>query len=534
MGKYVIAYDVGTTGVKTCLFLITTEITLIASASKGYHLYMIGEYGAEQDAEEWWEAMSSTTKKVLKKANISPEEISGISFCSQMQGLVVTDKDGKALRRPMNYLDKRGQEQLKQQMSYGLQISGGNIFKLLPSLYYTKAACVSARDPVWKYKWIEANEPEVFDKIDKIMDVKEYLITRCTGRTIMTEDSAFAFLLYDTRKGHEGWCEPVCKMLGVNMDHLPEIVKSTDVVGGLTKKAAEDLGLCEGTPVFGGGGDASLIGVGAGAVRPGDTYVYSGTSGWVSTVVEKQVLDVFAMIASTVGAQPGLFNYFAELETSGKCLEWCKDHLAEDEAGIYLEKHDVTESTENYEAEFTSLYDYMSQVIDTVPAGANGVIFTPWLHGNRCPVEDPNAGGSFFNIRIENGKNDMFRAVMEGVCFHMRWMLETSEKKVKTSDRIRYVGGGALSDVSSQILADILGRPVETVNSPQNVGAVGAAAVMGVGLGAIGSVGEVHKFIPVAKTFYPNPENKAVYDKTFAVFKHLYHNNKRDFQLLNA
>lgn len=537
MEKFVIAYDIGTTGVKTCLFSIDKTIKLLADASMGYNLYMVENGGAEQDADEWWNAMCVTTEKIMSKAkklNVAPENISGISFCSQMQGLVVVDKEGNALRRPMSYMDQRAKEEIKKGIANGIQIAGANVFKLLPYLYFTGAVSSSVKDPVWKYKWIEAHEPEVFAKIHKWLDVKEYLICRCTGEFVMTQDSAFGALLYDTRKGHEGWCLPICKMLGVNPDHLAKIVKSTDVVGPLTAKAASDLGLVEGIPVFGGGGDASLIGVGAGAVLPGETHVYSGTSGWVSTVVEKQAVDAGAMIAAITGAQPGRYNYFAELETSGKCLEWCKNHIAADEVGIYLEKHDVTECNENYEAEYTSLYDYMSYIIDKVPAGANGVIFTPWLHGNRCPFEDPNAAGMFFNINIDTGKKDLFRAVIEGVCFHKRWMLEAQDKKISTSDTIRFVGGGALSDVTCQILADVLGRKVETVDSPQNVGAVGAAAVIGVGIGAIEDLDKVRDFIPASKTFVPNPSNKAIYDKNFEVFKSLYKNNKKAFAMLNG
>ncbi|NLL62826.1 MAG: carbohydrate kinase [Ruminococcaceae bacterium] len=539
MGVYVIAYDIGTTGVKTCLFEIENEIKLLADATMEYNLYILDNGGAEQDTEEWWEAMCVTTKslfkdKTVKKLKIKPNDIAGISFCSQMQGLVVVDREGNALRRPMSYMDQRAKEEIKKGIAHGIQIAGANIFKLLPYLYYTGAVSSSVKDPIWKYKWIEANEPEIYAKIYRWLDVKEYLISRCTDKFIMTQDSAFSALLYDTRKGHEGWSKQVCKIVDVNYDHLPPIIKSTDKVGGLTAKAAEELGLVPDIPVFGGGGDASLIGVGAGAVKPGATHIYSGTSGWVSTVVEKQKVDGSAMIAAIVGAQADRYNYFAELETSGKCLYWAREHLVLDEIDAYCEKYHVAETRENFEARYTSLYDYLSEVIDTAPAGANGVIFTPWLHGNRCPFEDPNAAGMFFNITIDTGKTDMLRAVVEGVCFHKRWMLEAQERKVKTSDVIRFVGGGALSPVTSQILADVLGRTVETVDSPQNVGAVGAAACIAVGLGIINDIDEVAAYIPATKTYYPNPDNKAVYDRNFAVFKTLYYNNKKAFKALNG
>ena len=274
-----------------------------------------------------------------------------------------------------------------------------------------------------------------------------------------------------------------------------------------------------------------LIGVGAGAVALGDTHIYCGTSGWVTTVVDKNIVDTSAMIAAIVGAQNGKLNYFAELETAGKCLEWVKDHLALDEIDIFLEKTDVASSKESI---FTSLYDYMSHVINKTPAGCGGVIFTPWLHGNRCPFEDPNARGMFFNISLETGKTELIRAVVEGTCMHLRWFLETEDKKTKTSDVLRFVGGGALSDVTSQILADCTGRTVEVVASPQNVGAVGAAVISAVGLGMIGSIEEAKKLVPAKKTFIPNPSLKPIYDKNFAVFKNLYKSNKENFEALNG
>ena len=529
--KYVIAYDIGTTGVKTCLFAIDKTITLLTSAHQGYGLYLLDNGGAEQDVDEWWQAMADTTHQLFTKSDVKPSDIAGISFCSQMQGLVLVDKEGNALRPAMSYMDQRSKQELKDGMGGGLEIEGANIFKLLKSLRITKAASLSVKDPLWKYKWVENNEPEIFKKIHKWLDVKEYLIARLTGRFIMTPDSAYSTFLYDTRKGHEGWSKSLCRTFGVNMDHLPEIIKATDIVGGLTSKAAKDLGLTDGTPVFGGGGDATLIGLGAGAVNVGETHIYSGTSGWVSTILDKQVVDVSSMIASIVAVEEKRFNYFAEMETAGKSLEWVKDHLALDEIGIYLEKKDITFDKEKI---YTSLYDYLTETVKKAEPGSGGVIFTPWLHGNRCPFEDPNAAGMFFNIRLETGKTELIRAVLEGICFHLRWMLECQDKKIKTSQTIRFVGGGALSKVTNQMLADITGRTIEVVENPQNVGAVGAAAVIGVGLGVIEDIKQIKDYIPINDTYISNPQHKEAYDKNYFVFKKIYKSNKNLFKELNG
>jgi xylulokinase len=527
---YVIAYDIGTTGVKTCLFGIDKNIELISDAHQGYSLYIMENGGAEQEEEEWWDAMCSTTKKLFADTAIKPSEIAGISFCSQMQGLVLADRNGIPVRRPMNYMDQRAGREIKEGLAHGIQIAGANIYKLVKSLIITRAASTSVKDPVWKYKWVERNEPENFKRVYRWLDVKEYLIHRCTGRFIMTEDSAFSTLLYDTRRGKKGWSRALCKMYGVRREHLPEIIKTTDRAGGLTEKAAAELGLVPGIPVFGGGGDATLIGIGAGCVEVGDTHIYFGTSGWVSTIVDKQKVDAGRMIAAIVGARSDRYNYFAELETAGKCLEWVKDHLALDEIGIYLEKKHVAQSQE---AIYKNLYDYLMETIKKIEPGAGGVIFTPWLHGNRCPFEDPNAAGIFFNITLDTGKTELIRAVLEGVCYHLRWMLECQEKKIKTSETIRFVGGGALSTITGQILADITGHRIDVVANPQNVGSVGAAAVIGAGLGIIPGLEAIKEYIAAKQVFVPDEKAKAVYDRNFEVFKRLYKANKGSFKALH-
>ena len=526
---FILTYDIGTTGVKTCLFEVDRSIRLIDSTSAGYPLYILEGGGAEQDGEDWWKGMASSTAELFGRVDVSPDQIEGISFCSQMQGVILVDREGVPVHRPMSYMDQRAKEELKKGIANGIQIAGANIFKLIPSLRITGAVTSSVKDPVWKYKWLEAHEPKFKDAY-KWLDVKDYLISRCTGEFTMTEDSAFGTLIYDTRPEGRCWSPEMCRMFDINMDLLPRIIRSTDMVGGLTEKAASDLGLRAGTPVFGGGGDASLIGVGAGCVEKGDTHIYSGTSGWVSTVTDRQLVDVTAMIASVTGAQEGMFNYFAEMETAGKCLEWVRDHLALDEIGVYIKKEGIPS---DYEQRNASLFGYLNEVVKDVPPGSGGVIFTPWLHGNRCPFEDPNVTGMFFGLGLETGKTEMIHAVLEGVCYHLRWMLECQDRKLRTSDPVRFVGGGALAPVTCQMLADILGRTVETVASPQNVGAVGAAAVVAVGLGLIPGLDSIKPFIPMTETYRPNMDHHAKYEPYFRTFKKLYAANRKLFRTVS-
>ena len=321
------------------------------------------------------------------------------------------------------------------------------------------------------------------------------------------------------------------KMYKVNPDHMPEIIDCTDLVGGLTAKAARDLGLVEGIPVYGGGGDTTFVNIGAGCTRVGDTHIYVGTSGWVSTFMDRQTVDINAMITGVLSAKHGYFNYYAELETAGKCLEWAINHLALDEIGVYPYKFTVTDDAESNN---NTLYAYVFDEIAKSPAGANGVIFTPWLHGNRCPFEDSDAGGMFFNIRIENGKRDMLRAVLEGICYHLRWLLECEEKKVKTSDTIRFVGGGALSSVTCQMLADITGRTIETVENTQEVGAIGTALVVAAGIKGVDVLDLSRELVKANYVYIPNPDNKDIYERNYRVFKNLYKSNASNYKNLNG
>ena len=528
---YIIIYDFGTSSVKTCLFEIGAEIRLAASASAGYDLFISDDGGAEQNTEQWWAALCSTTRALFRKSDVKPEEIEGMAFCSQMQGTVLVDERGNALRRPMNYLDQKGVREYRDCMGRGVvKVSGCSLYKLVRNLLVNFAGSTSAKDPVWKYKWVEHNEPEVFKKTYKWLDIGDYLTSRCTGRIVRTADSAFATFLYDTRKGKEGWNKGLLKMYRVNPDHMPEIIDCTDLAGRLTEKAAAELGLVPGIPVFGGGGDTTFVNIGAGCTRPGDTHIYVGTSGWVSTYLDHQTVDIQAMITGVLSAKRGYFNYYAELETAGKCFEWVMEHLALDELGVYLEHTKVTD----VESKYLSLYDYLSEEVGKVPPGANGVIFTPWLHGNRCPFEDAKAGGMFFNLRIENGKRDMIRAVFEGICYHLRWLLECEARRVKTSDPIRFVGGGALSPLTCQMLSDITGRTVETVNNAQEVGAIGTALVVAAGIQGADVLELARRLVKVRQTYTPNPANSAVYERNYRVFKRLYKANVKLFQELNA
>lgn len=535
----VIAYDIGTTGAKTCLYRFADAssggVELAASATVEYGIRFLPGGGAEQDPDDWWRAICSGTRAVL--GGRSSGAVLAAAFCCQMQGLVLVDKDGSPVRPAMSYMDQRASDQKRRGIEGGLTVAGLNLRKLVPSLIVAGGVSASAKDPVWKYQWVRENEPEAFARTHRWLDAKEYLVAKATGRFAMTPDSANATFLYDTRparldeRGLGSWSSAMCRLFGVDPSHLPEVVPPTEVVGPLLPRAAEELGLPPGTPVYGGGGDLSLVGLGSGAVEPGDVHVYMGTSGWVSAVTDRRVVDTDSMIASVMGARAGLYNYISEQETSGKCMEWVRDHLVLDEVGAYLGARDAAQDPD---ARYGSLFELLDESIEAVAPGADGVMFAPWLHGNRSPFEDPNARGAFFNLSLGAGKRSMIRAVAEGIAMHNRWQLESIRRKVGAAGAIRFVGGGARSRSIARIMSDVLGEVVETVGSPQNSGALGAALLCARGLGLVGSLAEAKRLVKPEAVYEPRRELAGLYSDRFQVFKDFYARNKPLFAALNA
>ena len=502
----ILSFDVGTTSTKACLYKIGDAIQLINSVMKEYPIHLSDGGKAEQNPEDWVNALVFTAGKILEETGTTSSSVKGISFSSQMQGLVLTGKDGGPLRPAMSYMDQRAVKE-KEKFGKGLAIDGIPLLKLLKSIMITGIAPTSVKDPIWKYHWVREHEPDLFRKVKYWFDVKDYLIYRLTGNAVCTKDSACATFLFDNRKGKQKWSLPLCRVYGIIPEHLPKIIDSHEIAGYLTEEIARKTGLNPETPVFGGGGDASMIGLGAGAVRDNQAHIYMGTSGWVSVVTDKRTLDIGRKIASITCAIPGRYHYFSEQETSGKCLEWVKNHLALDEIGIYLEKKSVAD---NPESMYKNLFEYLNVVINQTPAGSNGILFTPWLHGNRSPFEDPNARGIFFNISLTNGKRDMIRGVVEGLAYNTLWMLESIEKKVKCRGAIRFAGGGALSGIAAQILADVTGREIEVPANPHNAGALGGAIVASLGLGLVASFRDIPDKIPAEKIYSPDRKNSVI------------------------
>nr|MDO8086436.1 FGGY-family carbohydrate kinase [Candidatus Sigynarchaeum springense] len=519
---YIIAHDNGTSGTKTCLTKITDKVEIVGSHITEYGvIYPEGiAHACEQDPREWWRAICEGTKHVIKQAGITPDQVSGITFSCQTQCSLFVDENGMPLDNAYIWIDGRATKEFEKGIKGGLVISGYNVGKILKWIKYAGGGPASAKDQVWKYKWFQNHKLDQFKKLYKMLDCKDYLVFKCTGNMLTSVDSAAIVWLFDTRPGKFKWSKELCDTARIDIKHLPDVKLSTDSAGELTAAAAGEMGLDPGIPVILGGVDASCIPVGSGAFNLNDTHVYVGTSGWIITGVERRITNISDYEGSVPSAVPGVYNFVGIMETAGACLAWAKDHLAD------LEVQHAREQG-------VSVFKLLDTMVSQTPPGANGVIFAPWLYGNRCPREDTHVRGSFFNINLKTRRREMFRAILEGVSLHTKWMMDKFAKKnVPVTEPIRYVGGGAKSDVWCQIMADVLGKQIQPVKFAQDGGAVGATLIAGVGLGAT-SWKDAKGLVPVGDIYKPNPANRALYDKLYSALVQFHDNNKKLYHVLN-
>ncbi len=360
--------------------------------------------------------------------------------------------------------------------------------------------------------WLKDEEPDRYRSMDCFLDANGYLMYRTTGKMVM-EWSAASTVGMDLKT--KQWMKGVMKYVGLDPAKLPPLVKSTDKVGGLTPEAAGELGLLQGTPVIAGAGDAPCAAVGSGAVREGAGHICMGTSAWLGVVTSRRPKGKCG-VATIHSADPDKSFLIAESETAGGCLEWAARHLYSGDSGA------------------PDVFAIMDRIVDKTPAGSNGLIFTPWMYGERAPIADCNARSTFLNLSGQHTREDMMRAVYEGVAYNTRWLVEiVSSEFGFPLPKLRAIGGGAKSATWMQILADVTHRRIETVPDPKEAGAVGAALVAAVGLGIYPGFEALESVTRVDKTFDPRQENFKAYDPLYDSFRESYGRLRPLYKRLN-
>jgi len=493
MAQFILAHDVGTGGNKAVL--VDTTGKIYSTSFESYSVHYPHQNWAEQNPEDWWGAILKSTQILLQKSGLSSREILAMTFSTQMLGIIPMDSGGSVLRPAIIWLDERAEKQAQELMRKFIS----------PKLFAKLAGAeMCGKDGMPKLLWIKENEPQIYKKMCCFLDVGGYLLFRSTGKMVMEWTGASVFGMNLKKKT---WLTGIFRYVGLDPLKFPPLVKSTAVVGTLTPQAARDLGLLEGTPVVAGSGDAPSAAVGSGSVGEGEGHAYIGTSGWLGVVTTKTPTGKSG-VATIHSSDPEKAFLFAESEMAGGCLEWMAREVYRD-----------TLSAENSAGIFAT----MDSEIAGIPPGADGLIFTPWMYGERVPVSDTRVRSAFINLSANHHKEHLLRAVYEGVVYNLRWSLEIVEKKFGfLLPTLRLIGGGAKSTIWMQILADATRRKVETVNHPQEAGAVGVALVAAVGLGIYPDFESLKMLIQPAQVFEPNPENYEIYDFMFERYKEVY------------
>ena len=494
--KYLIGLDIGTSGTKC---IITDDGgKVIASSTQEYPLYTPKPGWAEQDPQDWWDACVKGLKVILEKSRVDPGDIAGLSYSGQMHGLVALDADNNVIRPAILWCDQRTQAQC----DWITEKAGG----LKGLLTYTNNQMLTGYTG-GKILWLRDEEPDNFAKMKVFVCPKDYIRFRMTGRIGIDVSDASGTGFYDVK--NRRWSDGLIELAGLSKAIFPEAHESTELAGTVTREVAELTGLPEGLNCYYGGGDAVIQTTGAGLVKPGVLGVVIGTSGNVSMALDKYEDNPNGDLQLFCGNEPGLWLAFGCTLTAGGAYRWYRDEMCGEEAA-------------RAKAEGRNVYDVMGEDAETSVPGAHGVVFTPYLTGERCPYPDPNARGSFYGLTLGTKKADITRSVMEGVTYSLRQLVDIMGGFAK-NEKVYASGGGSVSALWRQMQADIFDLPVYTMSAASEGGAYGAIMVAGVGAGIWKNLGEAVSIIKPETETQPNPENQAAYNDTYEIYCKLYH-----------
>lgn len=500
---YLLGIDIGTSGTKTVLF---DEVGYtVASALEEYPLYQPSIGWAEQDPEDWWQATVAGVRSVLAKSGIKASDVGGIGLSGQMHGLVLLDAENKVLRRSIIWCDQRTTAECEQITSI---IGAERLVEITanPALVGFTAS---------KIMWVKNNEPAVFEKAKKILLPKDYIRFRLTGVFATEVSDASGMQLMDI--AGRCWSGEVLSKLGIDRSLLADLYESQEVSAAVSSTGAAATGLAEGTPVVGGGGDQAAGAVGNGIVKPGVISSTIGTSGVVFAYLDRIIIDPKGRLQTFCHAVPGAWHVMGVTQAAGFSLKWFRDNLCKDEMNT-AEQMDVDP------------YVLMDQQAERVRPGSNGLIYLPYLIGERAPHLDSDAKGVFFGLSTVHKKRDMIRAVMEGVGYSLKDCLGIIAGLGVDISEIRASGGGGKSRLWKQMQADIFGKPITTINSSEGP-ALGVALLAGVGTGIYKSVEEAcDAAIQVKNVQQPDMALYNKYSEFYKLYGQLYRSLKNDFK----
>lgn len=502
----VLSADLGTSGMK--LALVGHDGCVTGFENEPVDLLILPGGGAEQVPQHWWDAFGRCAARLAASHPEAFGAVTTVCCSTQAEGTIAVDAAGEPLTNCILWMDMRGEPNLRRQFGGRPAIKGLAASRYARWIRMTGGApSPTGKDQAAHMLWVRDELPAVYEKTAAFLDVLDYLNLRLTGRVVATVDSILTAWVTDNRDPLRVRYDPgLVAGSGIDRDKLPEIVACTDVIGTLTPAAASHLGLPTTVQVVAGAIDTSAAAVGAGTVGAGECHLYLGTSSWIAGHVPAKKTDIVNGLASVPCALPDRYLMIALQATAGGNLNWLRDNVVG--ADDPLVAADVR-------GEFFELSDL---IVPTVPAGSNGVLYTPWIYGERVPVDDLTLRAGLFNVSLHNTRADLLRAVFEGIALNTRWMLGPVNRFLGADvGSLRLVGGGARSNSWTQILADVLGIIVERVEEPVAANARGAGLIGAIGTGAI-TVSDVPGLVRVADTFEPDASHREVYDEAFTTF----------------
>ncbi len=519
--KYILAIDLGTSGPKTAL--VSTRGEVVDYEFEGIELLVLPDGGAEQKPDQWWQAIINTAKRVLEKKWVAVEDIVCVSCTSQWSGTVAVDKNGQALSNAIIWMDTRGSRYIEEITSGLIKIEGYNIRKLKRWLSLTGGAPGHAgKDPIAHILFLKNEFPEIYRQAFKFLEPKDFINLKFTGRYAASFDSIALHWLTDNRNlAQVVYDDQLIRMSGVVREKFPNLKSATDLLGPLKKEVAQELGLNENVQVIMGTPDIHSAAIGSGAVRDFEGHLYIGSSSWITCHVPFKKTDLFHNIASLPSAIPERYFIANEQEAAGACLNFLRDNI------LYHPDQVLNES------KLPDVYKIFDEIAQNTSAGSGGVIFTPWLYGERTPIENDSVRSAIFNIFLRTTRQHLVRAIFEGVAYNSRWLLGYVEKFIQRRlDPIHIIGGGANSNVWCQIFADVFNRTIKQVKDPILANVRGAAFLASVSLGYL-TFNDIPDQVQIANTYKPDPKNHKLYDKLYREFLNLYKQNKKIYKRLN-
>jgi xylulokinase len=414
-----------------------------------------------------------------------------------MMGCVAVDREVRPLRNAIIWADQRGTEEAKLLIEkIGMQ-----------ETYQITGHRAGASYSGAKILWVRKNQPELFAQAHKFLHAKDFIVARLTGKFVTDYSDASGMNLYDLKA--RDWSDLILEAVDLDREQLPELHPSTDIVGEVSSKIAGEVGLKPGTPVVVGGGDGACAAVGAGVVCEGSAYNYIGSSSWIGIATREPIYDPALRTTTFAHMIPGMLQPTGSMQAAGASYQWLRDVLcgSEKDAAAQLK---------------LSPYELMNMQAEKSPAGANGLLFLPYLMGERSPRWNPNARGAYFGLTMQHTRTDIIRATLEGITFNLRVILEAFEEQGAKVEAMRVIGGGARGRTWRQLMADIYGKPILRPALLEEATSMGAAVAGGVAVGIFPDFSVAEALTPIVETTLPDLKVKPVYDRLYRLFNQCY------------